>query len=162
MCDLRTFRRIERAIEASMAEGLMFTAFDITLALQRKGIRKRHREIRRDIRSLADNLMYRYGYEQTRVRFREVGAEALVYHPYGADATRHRPSVRPSALAPGKRAAAAEDMAQAGVSSNQPGFAGMPHVLDHAFGLSLEGEPEFTLDVASGLIIISTHDPDVN
>lgn len=45
MCDLRTFNRIESILEGKMAAGQMFTAFDVTLALQKKRMRKLHREI---------------------------------------------------------------------------------------------------------------------
>jgi hypothetical protein len=98
MCDVRTFNRIERCIRQRMAEGRMFTAFDITLDLRKKGSRRPHREIRRDIKSVADSMIYLFDYERTRVRFRETGAEAFVYHPYGTDADRHQPSVRPLAF----------------------------------------------------------------
>ena len=57
MCDMRTFRRIENAIETKMAAGQMFTAFDITLAVQKGRIKKLHCELRRDIRRVADHLM---------------------------------------------------------------------------------------------------------
>jgi len=94
MCDLRTFSRIERAVEQKMAAGQMFTCFDITLQLRSKGMRKAHREVRRDIRRVADELMWRFGYEKSPVRFREIDATALVYHPFGSDATVHRPATR--------------------------------------------------------------------
>lgn len=98
MCDARTFNRIERCVRQRMAAGRMFTAFDITLDLQEKGSRKLHREIRRDIKSVADGLILLFDYERTRVRLREVGAEALVYHPYGTDASQHQSSIRPFAF----------------------------------------------------------------
>jgi hypothetical protein len=90
MCDIRTYRRIEKAVETVMAFKQMFTAFDITLALQKDGMRKRHRELRRDIKRIADDLVWRYGYERTLVELASVGAHAFVYHPYGTDATLHR------------------------------------------------------------------------
>lgn len=98
MCDARTFNRIERCVRQRMAAGQMFTAFDITLDLQKKGSRKLHREIRRDIKSVADGLILLFDYERTRVRLQEIGAEAFVYHPYGTDARQHRSSIRPFAL----------------------------------------------------------------
>ena len=98
MCDLYTFNKIEKVIERKMAAGDMFTAFDITLALQKKGMKKLHREIRRDIRRVADVLMWRFVYERTPVIFPEIGAEALVYHPYGTEARFHRPTLRPRLL----------------------------------------------------------------
>ncbi len=94
MCDIRTYRRIEKAVETVMAFKQMFTAFDITLALQEKGMRKRHRELRRDIKRIADELIWRYGYERTLIELAGVGAHAFVYHPYGSDATLHRPAAR--------------------------------------------------------------------
>ncbi|HJQ24397.1 MAG TPA: hypothetical protein VKA60_10820 [Blastocatellia bacterium] len=99
MCDIRTYRRIEKAIESRMAFKEMFTAFDITLALQRQGVRKRHRAIRRDIRQIADVLMWRYQYDCTIVHFQEVGVSAFVYHPYATDASLHQPATRSRALA---------------------------------------------------------------
>ena len=102
MCDLRTFNKIEKIVEQKMAAGQMFTAFDITLALQQKGVSKLHREIRNDTKRVADNLMWRFAYERTPVSFQEIGAQALVYHPYGTDASLHSPSVRPRVLAPTK------------------------------------------------------------
>lgn len=92
MCDIRTYRRIEKAIETGMAFKQMFTAFDITLALQKQGMRKRHRELRRDIKRIADELVWRYGYERTLVELAGVGAHAFVYHPYGTDAALHQPA----------------------------------------------------------------------
>jgi hypothetical protein len=94
MCDLRTFNRIETAVEQKMAAGQMFTAFDITLALKSEGVKRRHRQIRRDIRRVADELMWRFGYERTLVSFRQIGAQALVYHPFGTDPGLHQPSIR--------------------------------------------------------------------
>lgn len=100
MCDMRTFRRIENVVETKMAAGQMFTAFDITRALQKSRMKRPHRDIRRDIRRVADNLMWRFGYERTLVRFQEVKASAFVYHPYGTDASLHRPSLRPRSVTP--------------------------------------------------------------
>ena len=94
MCDIRTYRRIEKAVETVMAFKQMFTAFDITLVLQKEGVRKRHRELRRDIKRIADDLIWRYGYERTLIELAGVGAQAFVYHPYGTDATLHRPAER--------------------------------------------------------------------
>ena len=99
MCDIRTLRRIEKVIEAMMAFKQMFTAFDITLLLQKKGMSKRHSEIRRDIKRVAVDLMWRFGYDRTLVRFQEVDAHAFVFHPYGTDASLHQPSLCPGALA---------------------------------------------------------------
>ncbi len=93
MCDIRTFTQIERAVETKMMAGQMFTAFDITLTLQNKRVRKAHREIRRDIRKVADQLMWRYGYERTMVHLTRVKASAFVYHPRGTDGRSHSPSM---------------------------------------------------------------------
>lgn len=94
MCDIRTYRRIEKTMETMMAFKQMFTAFDITLDLQEKGMRKRHRELRRDIKRVADDLMWRYGYERTLVPLQGLNASAFVYHPYGTDASLHLPTMR--------------------------------------------------------------------
>jgi hypothetical protein len=165
MCDLRTFDRIEKIVEQRMAAGRMFTAFDITLALQKKGITKLHREIRRDIKRVADGLMWRFGFERTLVSFREIDSNAFVYHPFGTDASSHRPSIRPRALASTKRrrSPATRGVAQSGVNQDQCDMARMPDELAKVLGLTPAGEDEIALDVATGLvIIIRQREPDVN
>ena len=103
MCDIRTYRRIEKAVETVMAFKQMFTAYDITLSLQRQGVRKRHRELRRDIKRIADQLIWRYGYERTLVELAGGGAQAFVYHPYGTDANLHQPAARARRSLPAAR-----------------------------------------------------------
>jgi hypothetical protein len=101
MCDLQTLDRIEQVVEQKMAAGHMFTAFDVTLYLQSKGLHALHREIRKDIKRVAEDLMWRFGYEQTLVSFRGTRARAFVYHPYGTDARLHKHSTRTRAPAVG-------------------------------------------------------------
>ncbi len=166
MCDLRTFNRIEKAVEQRMATGQMFTAFDVTLDLQGKRVRKFHREIRRDIKRVADELMWRFGYERTLTRFAEIAAAAFVYHPYGTDAGLHRPSIRPRAIAPAKsrgRNYAAIDAMQMDADHNLRDVLFVSDELARAFGLSLAASPAITLNVVSGLVIvIKPGDTDIN
>jgi hypothetical protein len=98
MCDQWTYAQIENAVEAKMKEGQMFTAFDITLILQSQKVGKLHRKIRRDIKTAADQLMAQYNYDRTIIHFAEIEAHAFVYHPYGTNANRHSPSIRPREL----------------------------------------------------------------
>lgn len=166
MCDLRTFNRIEKAVERRMAAGQMFTAFDITLALQKKGVRSLHGEIRRDIKRVADELMWRFGYERTLTRFVDLGAEAFVYHPYGTDAGSHRPSIRPRALAPAKRkrrSHTAIAAMRADANQNQRDFQRLPDEVARMFDLTLKGEAETDPGIVSGFFIVIKHrDPRIN
>jgi hypothetical protein len=157
---MRTFNRIESILEAKMAAGQMFTAFDITLSLQKKRMRKLHREIRRDIKRVADNLMWRFGYERTLVRFEEVQASAFVYHPYGTDANLHRPSVRPRSLAPAnsqKLIPFTKPRVRHKVDQNRQDDSSIPKIIAQVFCLFLEGKTGVVVDVISGLFIIIKH-----
>lgn len=103
MCDPHTLNKIEALVEAKMVAGEMFTAFDITLALQHQGVKKRHRQIRKDIRQTADTLMWRFGYQNSYIDLPGIGAKAHLYHPFGSDTSSFRPSLR--AAQSGKTAA---------------------------------------------------------
>ena len=103
MCDAQTARQIARAVETKMMRGEMFTAFDITLTLQQQKVCKLHREIRRDIRGVAEQLMWSYGYQRSLVSFTEIGMKVFVYHSAGTEARLHRLSIRQPALAVTKR-----------------------------------------------------------
>src|SRR5262245_1886293 len=94
MCDRWTGTQIARAVATKMMTGQMFTAFDITLALQQQKVSRLHREIRSDIRRVADQLMWGYGYERTLVSFTEIKMNVFVYHPLGTEAGSHRLSNR--------------------------------------------------------------------
>ena len=166
MCDLRTFNRIEKAVEQRMTAGQMFTAFDVTLDLQSKRVRKLHREIRRDIKRVADELMWRFGYERTLKRFEEVGAEAFVYHPCGTDARLHPSRIRPRAIAEAKRRwrnSKTQDAVEMDANQNGPALLVISEELARAFGLSSPGGAAITLNVFTGLVIVIKHgDTDIN
>ena len=157
MCDLRTFNRIEKAVHQRMATGQMFTAFDVTLDLQRKRVRIFHREIRSDIKRVADELMWRFGYSRTLTRFAEIGAEAFVYHPYGTDAGLHRLASRPRAIAQAKgrsRNSATRDAFEEDADHKLRDLLVVSDEVARAFGLSLAASPAITLNVVSSLVII--------
>jgi hypothetical protein len=166
MCDLRTFNRIESILEGKMAAGQMFTAFDVTLALQKKRMRKLHREIRRDIRRVADNLMWCFGYERTLVRFEEILASAFVYHPHGTDANLHRPSIRPRTLASAdsqKLTPFTKPRVHHKADQNRQDDSSIPAGTAQVQGLSLEGKTGVVVSVVPGLFIIIKHsDLDLN
>ncbi|HXG94000.1 MAG TPA: hypothetical protein VNN73_16770 [Blastocatellia bacterium] len=144
-----------------MAAGQMFTAFDITLALQKKRVRMLHREIRRDIRIVADDLMWRYGYERTLVGFKQINASAFVYHPFGTDASLHRPSIRPCSLATEIRQ---KPMPFTGprlrprVDRNRRDDSFMPAGIAHANVLNVEDRPSVVVEEVSRLLIITKGD----
>jgi len=89
---------IEDKIEEKMMACEMFTAFDITLAVQRAGIKKRHRKIRKEIKQVAGDLMWRYGYQNTLITLKGIGKKANLYHPPGADLDTYLPSIKPAAI----------------------------------------------------------------
>ena len=166
MCDIRTFNRIERIIEKEMAAGKMFTAFDITLELQKRRMRKLHREIRRDIKRVADNLMWRFGYERTMINFEEVRASAFVYHPYGTDASWHQPSIRPRVLRTGnnqKQIAGARVGAHPKADQDREDDLGLAASIAQVLGSNAEGNTCVFVDQASSYILIIKHsDLDIN
>ena len=166
MCDLRTFNRIEKAVEMKMAAGQMFTAFDITLALQKKRMRKLHREIRRDIKRVADNLMWRFGYERTLVNFKELDASAFVYHPFGTDASSHRPLTLLRSLVPAsgqKLIPFIRPGARPETDHHRQDDSLAPASVAQALDLSMAGMTGVVIDVVPGLfIIIKRGDLDVN
>jgi hypothetical protein len=143
-----------------MAVGKMFTAFDITLELQKRRMRKPHREIRRDIKRVADNLMWRFGYERTLINFEEVRASAFVYHPYGTDASWHQPSIRLDTRRMKnnqKLIADARVRAHTKAGQDQEDDLGVPAGVAQALGLNAEGNTGVFVDLASSYILIIKH-----
>jgi hypothetical protein len=149
-----------------MAAGKMFTAFDITLELQKRRMRKPHREIRRDIKRVADNLMWRFGYERTLINFEEVRASAFVYHPYGTDASWHQPSIRLDTRRMRnnqKLIADARVGAHTKAGQDREDDSGVPASVAQALGLNAEGNTGVFVDLASSYILIIKHsDLDIN
>jgi hypothetical protein len=98
MCEPHILKKIEDKVEEKMMACEMFTAFDITLALQRDGIKKPHRKIRKDIKQVTGDLIWRYGYQNTMIALKGIGTKATLYHPPGADIDSYLPSIQHSAL----------------------------------------------------------------
>lgn len=94
MCSPKIMRMIEDIIEMKMIAEDMFTAFDVTLDLQQRGVRKRHRELRNDIKRVADATTLRYQYQSSLVNLKGINARAMLYYKYGADIDSYQPTIR--------------------------------------------------------------------
>ncbi len=111
MCDSNTQSLIEQEIDQKVQQNVMFTAYDITIAVQETLKSQgsfdpsvhRHRHLKRDIHRAAGSAISTGQFQQT---LRDVGAptQAFVYHPIGSDSTTYMPIKRKDSLADGKAA----------------------------------------------------------
>jgi hypothetical protein len=93
MCEPYILDTIAQAVEKAMLSGAVFTAFDITLAVQKVGINKLHAEIRNDIKRIVKSMMGTYGYTRTFSTLPGIGAQAYIFHLPGADLNTFAPSI---------------------------------------------------------------------
>jgi hypothetical protein len=71
--------KITEAVTGYVAEGKMFTAFEVSLAVKERGVRERHRYLREDVHQVIFRVAGPAGYTRTLM---DVGApeQAWVYH----------------------------------------------------------------------------------
>jgi hypothetical protein len=81
---------IEDVVSEWVAEGRMFTAFEVSLALKERGVRERHRHLREDVHQIICRAGATADYTRT---LRDVGApeQAWVYHRAGDNPFAYQP-----------------------------------------------------------------------
>ncbi len=96
MCDAATMTVIQDVIAEKTGNDEMFTAFDVSRAVQSRGIKERHRNMKRDIHSQMSGFD---GYNRTSVDIPGKGT-AFLYHPDYADVESYDPDASAPQKAP--------------------------------------------------------------
>lgn len=101
MCDLSTQSVIDSIVDSKVQGGELFTAFDVSLEVQRDlkasgsfhSDNHRHRNIKNDVHKSIDRYLNTAQYER---QLRDVGAstDAFVYYPQGCDPSSYVPLTR--------------------------------------------------------------------
>lgn len=82
---------IQNAIDAKVGACDMFTAFDVSRAVQNAGTRERHNNMKHVVHEYFESGAM-VGYDRALVRVDPSKPEAWVYHPTGTDPTQYRPN----------------------------------------------------------------------
>ncbi len=131
--DVDALTKIDEVVTRWLDEGRMFTAFEVSRAVQEEGVRKRHLHLRDAVHeAIARAVGGRPDYARTLM---DVGAPdaAWVYHPAFADPSEYRPLDRSSGQPDGRSATRARSVRRA---SRRSATSAVP---DGAFGTDQRG-----------------------
>lgn len=92
--DVMLVATIQQVVDDKVQKNEMFTAFDVSRAVQHLGHRERHNNMKDVVHDyfLQGNIQ---GYDRTLVTVVAGKPDAWVYHPVGVDATTYQPSYQP-------------------------------------------------------------------
>ena len=96
MCDLGTYATIQDLCGERVAGGDMFTAFDLSMEAQRRGIRERHRHMKHAVHDYFDSGAMGPEYTRTLIAIPGADAPAWLYHRWEDDIQEYRPVERSS------------------------------------------------------------------
>lgn len=85
---------IQQVTEDKVANGEMFTAFDVSRTVQNLGHRERHTHMKHVVHDLFESGQLN-GYSRTLIAVEQGKPEAWVYHPLNADPKTYTPSHQP-------------------------------------------------------------------
>ena len=83
--------KVRDQIKKLVSDKLMFTAYDVTVAIRNGGERIKHSDVRPHVHSLFQDEedIFGFGYEKTMTDV--AGTQAFVFHPVGEDPEDHNP-----------------------------------------------------------------------
>jgi hypothetical protein len=96
MCDLVTYATIQDLCGECVARGDMFTAFDLSMEAQRRGIRERHRHMKHAVHDYFDSGAMGPEYTRTLIAIPGADAPAWLYHRWVDDIQEYQPVERSS------------------------------------------------------------------
>jgi hypothetical protein len=90
MCDSATIQLIEEVVEEKVRAGEMFTAFDVSLEVKKRGGTDRHRHMKRYVHAYHGRGLMGTDYARTLIPIPGARAQAYLYYPKSADPAGYR------------------------------------------------------------------------
>lgn len=90
MCDTATIQMIEEVVEEKVKAGEMFTAYDISLEVKKRGGYDRHRHMKKFVHDYHDRGLMGTDYERVLISIPGVKRQAYLYHPKSADPSTYK------------------------------------------------------------------------
>jgi hypothetical protein len=94
MCDSATIQIIEEVVEEKVRAGEMFTAFDISLEVKKRGGTDRHRHMKRIVHDYHDRGLMGAGYTRTLITIPGAKAQAYLYYHKSDDPSAYKAQLR--------------------------------------------------------------------